>query len=498
MLTRALAALRLRPAITVVVPAFDVAEYLGECLGSLVVQAVFNRCQVIIVDDGSTDETAHVAQAFAVQYPNVTVVTQTNQGPGPGGARNTGLALAKGAYVLFLDGDDRLVPGGLDLLYMAARESGDDLTIGAMRSFPETKRYPWDAVFTDLTGATSRPIEDVAAVIHNTAPGNKLFKRAALERHDLWFAVGIHHQDTYVSIPLMLQSPRVTLVPDVVQLYRRRAGSIMDAHFEREQNFFDHLQVVEHLIGLRPEVSSDRQAVLDAFLARSMQGFVLRAPQLDGQRARDFFTRAGVVYRQVSTESIYSSTRTLQHRLAYSAVIRGDWDAYVTASEPVRSVWAHEGVLYAGEPAPSPDPLTRAGAVIATTDNVRLTDGRFLLEGTVRIKGTAPVHDLGIPVSLRLKGAGLTLPAQVRPTDNGRSTAWQVVIAPESISPGDYEPRVVLTTPHGSSSAGTRFFDGPWRGQRQILRCSPERRLVILSAELPTASRGLGAPSGQQ
>lgn len=486
MLSRALAALRLRPAITVVVPAFNVAEYLGECLASLVVQAVFDRCQVVIVDDGSTDETAHVAQAFATQYPNVTVVRQNNQGPGPGAARNSGLEQAKGEYVMFLDGDDRLVPGGLDLLHRAARESGDDLTIGAMRSFPESKRYPWDAVFSDLTGATSRPIENVAAVIHNTAPGNKLIKRAALQRGRLRFAVGIHHQDTYVSIPLMLRSPSVTLVPDVVQLYRRRAGSIMDAHFEREQNFFDHLQVVEHLVGLRPNLPAERQAVLDAFLARSMQGFLLRAAQLNPQRARDLFTRAGMVYRQVDTEAIFSSTRTLQHRLAYSAVIRGDWEDFLAAAKPVRSVWAHDGVLYAGEPAPSPDPLARAGAVIATTDELEVTGDQLMLRGTVRVKGTAPVHELKVSVSLRLKGAGMTLPAQIGPTDDGRSTSWQVTTAPQLIPPGDYDARVVLDTGEGAISAGTRFAEGPSRGHRQTLRFSADGLVGLLPSSLPS------------
>ncbi|KQX61964.1 hypothetical protein ASD06_15645 [Angustibacter sp. Root456] len=476
---------------TVVIPAFDVAEYLGECLGSLVVQEIFDRCEIIVVDDGSTDETAHVAQAFAVQYPNVSVVSQANQGPGPGGARNAGLALATGAYVMFLDGDDRLVPGGLDLLHRAAQETGDALVVGAMRSFPETKHYPWDAVFTELAAPTSLPIEDAAAAVHNSAPGNKLIKRSALQKYGLSFAVGIHHQDTYVTVPLMLRSPTVTFVPDVVQLYRRRAGSIMDAHFEREQNFFDHLQVVEHLVGLRPELTPERQAVLDAFLARSMQGFLLRGAQLDEQRARELFTRCGAVYRQVSTEAIFSATRTLQHRLAYSAVIRGDWDDYVTASEPVRSVWAHDGVLYAGQPADEPDPLARAGAVIATVDDVEVTGDRAVLRGTVRIKGTAPVHELNVSVSLRLKGAALALPAELRPTDDRKSTAWQVSTAHVSIPPGTHDPRVVLDTPTGAISAGTRFSSGPSRGQRQTLRCAGDSLLEILPKEPQAATSGL-------
>ena len=95
------------PLVTVVIPCYNQAHFLGEAIESVLSQS-YRNFELIVVDDGSTDETSEVAS----RYERVRLFQQENQGLA--GARNRGLGEAKGEYVVFLDADDRLLAGALE------------------------------------------------------------------------------------------------------------------------------------------------------------------------------------------------------------------------------------------------------------------------------------------------------------------------------------------------------------------------------------------------
>lgn len=96
--------------VSVVVPVYNTAPYLPQCLDSLVGQSL-DDIEIICVDDGSTDGSLAILQDYAQQDPRLMVVAQQNQRAGI--ARNNGLALARGRYVLFCDSDDYLYSSSL-------------------------------------------------------------------------------------------------------------------------------------------------------------------------------------------------------------------------------------------------------------------------------------------------------------------------------------------------------------------------------------------------
>jgi glycosyltransferase involved in cell wall biosynthesis len=96
------------PLISVVIPCYNQAHFLGEAIGSALDQS-YDHIEVIVVDDGSTDATAEVAG----RYPQVQCISQENRGLSA--ARNRGLAASRGEYVVFLDADDRLMPNALSV-----------------------------------------------------------------------------------------------------------------------------------------------------------------------------------------------------------------------------------------------------------------------------------------------------------------------------------------------------------------------------------------------
>lgn len=100
--------------ISVIIPAYNVAEKLPETLDSLASQSAKDdpRFEFIIVDDGSRDNTLEVAKSYAASDPRFRVIHQENRGCGP--ARNNGIEAARGTWIGFLDGDDILMPGTLE------------------------------------------------------------------------------------------------------------------------------------------------------------------------------------------------------------------------------------------------------------------------------------------------------------------------------------------------------------------------------------------------
>ena len=94
--------------ISVIVAAYNIGEYLPHCLDSLLAQS-YRKLEIIVVDDGSEDATAAVCDRYAMRHDNIKVIHQ-QRNEGPSGARNKGLAIAKGDYIGFVDGDDWIEP----------------------------------------------------------------------------------------------------------------------------------------------------------------------------------------------------------------------------------------------------------------------------------------------------------------------------------------------------------------------------------------------------
>ena len=105
--------------ISVVVPVYNVEKYLNACMQSLVEQS-FQSFEVIVVDDGSTDGSSQLCDAWAEKDNRITIIHQANGGLSH--ARNQGLSRATGEYVYFLDSDDTIEPDTLEILYQTAQQ----------------------------------------------------------------------------------------------------------------------------------------------------------------------------------------------------------------------------------------------------------------------------------------------------------------------------------------------------------------------------------------
>src|SRR5689334_20068273 len=113
--------------LSVVVPFYNVADYIADCLDSLERQT-FDDLEVVLVDDGSTDDSRAIAEEFCARDPRFRIVTQENQGLGP--ARNTGVKHAEGEYITFVDSDDLVPRYAYELMVGSLDETGSSFAAG--------------------------------------------------------------------------------------------------------------------------------------------------------------------------------------------------------------------------------------------------------------------------------------------------------------------------------------------------------------------------------
>lgn len=130
-----------RPKISIIVPVYNNGQFIAQCLDSLIGQT-FNDIEIICIDDGSTDETPLILDAYAKKDTRIKIIRQDNAGPS--GARNRGLGEVKGRYVMFVDGDDWVDAVICEALYQAAvKENADCVMCSYVSEFfdgPVVKR----------------------------------------------------------------------------------------------------------------------------------------------------------------------------------------------------------------------------------------------------------------------------------------------------------------------------------------------------------------------
>ena len=177
--------------VSIIVPSYNVERYIDKCVASILSQT-YKNIELIIVDDGSTDETYALAKNWRIEDQRVVVVHQTNQGSGP--ARNTGLKLARGQYIVFVDPDDWVENELIySLLHTISKLDVDLVISGCINEYYkndiliETKNISFkNSVIRgkqNIQNAYLRLFNDDAIL----APTRIMYKKDIIEKHDVKF-----------------------------------------------------------------------------------------------------------------------------------------------------------------------------------------------------------------------------------------------------------------------------------------------------------------------
>lgn len=235
--------------VSVIVPCYNAQRHLRVCLESLKAQ-IKPEIQMIFIDDGSTDETGAMLDAFAAAEPRALVVHTENRGVSA--ARNAGIELAQGRYIAFVDADDALEENSLLLLYRAAVQTGAEILSANHTLFDEARgcRVP-----VEIEPVMQRPSEIVKEIIHMhriyNNLWNKLYVRALFEdglRLNESVKIG---EDALMNMALYMKAKRVDHIPECTYVYRIHGNSAMAG-------------VKNHAQAHRPMLAGMNQLLLDA------------------------------------------------------------------------------------------------------------------------------------------------------------------------------------------------------------------------------------------
>jgi len=202
--------------ISIIVPVYNVGQYLKKCIDSVVTQS-FKDIEIICVDDGSSDNSAEILQAYAHSDNRITIITQPNMGVAA--ARNTGLCAASGEYIMFLDGDDYYMPDACLKAYGEITEKNGDIGIfGNYNTCGNELRQGWTSFklqeFSDKT-------EKNDYLEFQVYVWDKIYRKAFLMENNISFVEGLKTaEDVLFCLSCYFKHPKYALINEPLYVYR--------------------------------------------------------------------------------------------------------------------------------------------------------------------------------------------------------------------------------------------------------------------------------------
>ena len=213
--------------ISIIIPVYNVEKYIEECVESVICQT-YKEIEIILVDDGSTDRCPEICDSYGGRDSRVQVIHKGNGGLSD--ARNAGLDIAQGEYIVFVDSDDYIAPDMIEKLYKKAKDKDADMVLCRFACIDEKGK--------ELRRA-SKPIEEPiwpedrfwncyynGDTVFCVVAWNKIYKRDLFR--NVRYDVGRYHEDEFMLNRLVEKCRFVDMLEDTLYFYRQRTGSIMN------------------------------------------------------------------------------------------------------------------------------------------------------------------------------------------------------------------------------------------------------------------------------
>ncbi|WP_127479196.1 bifunctional glycosyltransferase/CDP-glycerol:glycerophosphate glycerophosphotransferase [Nocardioides pantholopis] len=421
------------PALSVVVPVYNVAAYLPECLDSLLGQTL-RDLEVVAVDDGSTDGSLAILEEYAARDPRLRVLAQNNTGQGI--ARNEAVALARGEFLTFCDADDVVPRAAYAHMLRTLRATGSDFCVGGAMRFSHQREVgtSWGRVVhdRDRLGVT---IDEFPAAMQDIIACNRMFRTAFWRDRVPPFRGHIAYEDHVPMLAAYVRAERFDVLARVTYRWRIREDNTSTGQQKANlENFLDRVAVKEEArVLLLAEASP---ATYDAWVARTID--------VDFQPFLDHALAGGDMYRNllaaVCATMFGRASEAALAAVRFNAKVRAwlcaqhAWEALVETDEhfsvhgrlpPVRVV---EGRVLADPPPDAPyralvperlwqlaDHETELVAGLRDADWSGPGADRLRLVGHAVVRGLGSAgREVALEAWLREDATGATLPLDAR------------------------------------------------------------------------------------
>lgn len=245
------------PLISVIVPVYNAEEYLPACLDSILNQDL-REIEVIVIDDGSTDESGKIADRYSAEDPRIRVIHQENAHLSA--SRNAGMQLATGEYIAFIDADDWIETDMFSSMYEVAEQDNSDVVVCSVTvEYTKDNRVYFEKVDRKYTERDQKNfyslfVELSELHLFNYAC-NKIYRTQVLKNQVLTFKIEAPFEDIVFNLQVLKEIKAISLLPGTYYHYIRRDMTtiissyrprFLDAHRGKEevfQSFFYHFGV---------------------------------------------------------------------------------------------------------------------------------------------------------------------------------------------------------------------------------------------------------------
>lgn len=226
--------------VSIVVPIYNVEDYLDRCLDSIKNQS-YNNFEVLLIDDCSTDSSSKIALEYS-EADNRFKYYKHRRNKGLAAARNTGIINSTGKWLFFVDSDDRIRDDALDLLISQANRTNSDIVLCSYSNeYINGRIVPID-MFKYLDDNSSK--KEIITLVEQASATRKLILRDLFITNNILFIETIKRsEDIPVIIPLMIKAKKITYIEDNLYYYLQREGSITHNNYKDiDLSFYDYIE----------------------------------------------------------------------------------------------------------------------------------------------------------------------------------------------------------------------------------------------------------------
>ena len=299
--------------ISVIIPVYNVKDYIKKCLDSLIAQT-YRDYECLVIDDGSKDDSIKIAYELIKDDERFVIYHKENGGLAD--ARNFGLRRAKGDYILFLDSDDHLDPKTLELsIESAERYDSDIVTFDMIYHYQDRD----EKIISNEKEVTSFK-EDRSLIYINNSANNKLFRRSLLK--DEAFIKGMWYEDLAV-VPVWLKKAEVVShVHECLYYYRQREGSISKSEDER---IFD---IYKAIANIRKELDLSDELIAPFYIEHALTLITLKIAKFKDKKVRIRYLKENMdnLDKEFKSWPRYAKTKDKKRKIMYLLLRLGAFD----------------------------------------------------------------------------------------------------------------------------------------------------------------------------
>ena len=241
--------------ITVMIPLYNVDDYLATCIESVLVQT-YTNLEILLVDDGSTDDSARICDEYASKDSRIQVIHKKNEGQSV--ARNLCIDIAKGEYLIFVDSDDYITPDYIEVLYNLIKKYNCKVAVSVLQTFQEGKEPVMpDYRYEEKCLSPSKAVELMNyQEKFDTWPVCKLYHKSIFAS-GLRYPNGLIFEDFAITYLLLFESDKVAYCNKPTYFYLLRAGSTEGEKFSKKKmegamnvikSFESHMDLIAPII----------------------------------------------------------------------------------------------------------------------------------------------------------------------------------------------------------------------------------------------------------